>query len=239
MPSAVPDGSTTPYAVAGGPSYSDSGNTKVPVSLYIKDGNDLSGGATTDAAVTGDTAGSRSAKLRGLNKILFDIWDSTNHLFAFNLKQVGATAVDTNSGNKSAGTQRVVLATDQPALTNAWQMQPVAGTSGAATPYHLISAATVNATNVKGSAGTIWGLDFANTNAAVRFIKLYDKATAPASTDTPVKTIEVPANGQFSRAFPVGIAFTTGIGFRTTTGLADNDTGAVGAGELSIDLEYK
>ena len=35
-----------------------------------------------------------------------------------NLTQLGGTAIDTNSGNKSAGTQRVVLATDQPLQTN-------------------------------------------------------------------------------------------------------------------------
>lgn len=34
-----------------------------------------------------------------------------------NVNQVAGTAVDTNSGNKSAGTQRFVLATDQPNLT--------------------------------------------------------------------------------------------------------------------------
>jgi hypothetical protein len=35
-----------------------------------------------------------------------------------NLNQIAGTGVDGNSGNKSAGTLRVVLATDQPALTN-------------------------------------------------------------------------------------------------------------------------
>lgn len=51
-----------------------------------------------------------------------------------NISQVGGTNVDTNSGNKSAGTQRVVLATDQPQLTNALKVdgsavtQPVSGT---------------------------------------------------------------------------------------------------------------
>ncbi len=35
-----------------------------------------------------------------------------------NLTQLGGTAIDTNSGNKSGGTLRVVIATDQPALTN-------------------------------------------------------------------------------------------------------------------------
>ena len=35
-----------------------------------------------------------------------------------NPSQINGTTIDTNSGNKSAGTQRVVIATDQPALTN-------------------------------------------------------------------------------------------------------------------------
>ncbi len=35
-----------------------------------------------------------------------------------NITQLGGTAIDTNSGNKSAGTQRVVIATDQAQLTN-------------------------------------------------------------------------------------------------------------------------
>lgn len=48
--------------------------------------------------------------------------------------KVGGTSIDTNSGLKSAGTQRVVLATDQPQLTNALKVdgsavtQPVSGT---------------------------------------------------------------------------------------------------------------
>jgi hypothetical protein len=51
-----------------------------------------------------------------------------------NVAQVAGTTTDTNSGVKSAGTQRVVLATDQPALTNALKVdgsavtQPVSGT---------------------------------------------------------------------------------------------------------------
>ena len=51
-----------------------------------------------------------------------------------NVNQLGGTATDTNSGSKSAGTLRVVLATDQPQLTNALKVdgsavtQPVSGT---------------------------------------------------------------------------------------------------------------
>lgn len=41
-----------------------------------------------------------------------------------NITQVGGTNIDTNSGVKSAGTVRVVLATDQPALTNKLLVTP-------------------------------------------------------------------------------------------------------------------
>jgi hypothetical protein len=43
---------------------------------------------------------------------------------AVNVGQLAGTTTDTNSGNKSAGTLRVVLATDQPALTNALKVSP-------------------------------------------------------------------------------------------------------------------
>lgn len=51
-----------------------------------------------------------------------------------NVSQMAGTTTDTNSGNKSAGTQRIVIATDQPQLTNAFKVdgsgvtQPVSGT---------------------------------------------------------------------------------------------------------------
>jgi hypothetical protein len=51
-----------------------------------------------------------------------------------NQAQVAGTATDVNSGVKSAGTQRIVIATDQPQLTNALKVdgsavtQPVSGT---------------------------------------------------------------------------------------------------------------
>jgi hypothetical protein len=46
-----------------------------------------------------------------------------------NQAQVAGTATDTNSGVKGAGTQRIVIATDQPALTNALKVDPSAVTS--------------------------------------------------------------------------------------------------------------
>ncbi|OLE53281.1 MAG: hypothetical protein AUG51_13910 [Acidobacteria bacterium 13_1_20CM_3_53_8] len=226
----------------------------VPIAGTVSEVNSASilavEGATGDAAVVGDNTGSLSAKLRGLTKILNDIWDSVNHLFHFNLKQVGGTAVDTNSGNKSAGTQRVVIATDQPSLSNA---QPVSGTvtvnagtgnfntaatSGGSTPSHTISASGTNATNLKGSAGQVYGFCISNSNAAARFFKLYDKSTAPTiGTDTPKMTVQLPPNSTVIRAFPVGLAFSSGIGWGLTTGIANSDTGSVGT-DISVDIDY-
>lgn len=52
-------------------------------------------GTTTDAAVTGDNSGTFSAKLRGLSKILSDVWDSVNHRFHVN---VDAGSITANAG---------------------------------------------------------------------------------------------------------------------------------------------
>lgn len=45
----------------------------------IADGANVTQGAIADAAVTGDSAGTIAAKLRGLIKMLGDVWDSGNH----------------------------------------------------------------------------------------------------------------------------------------------------------------
>lgn len=75
-----------------------------------------------------------------------------------NVAQLVGTAVDVNSGTKSAGTQRIVIATDQPALTNALKVdgsavtQPVSGTvtatQGTGTNLHAVidSGSTTAAT---------------------------------------------------------------------------------------------
>jgi hypothetical protein len=198
------------------------------VNANLVSGSDIATveGTPSDTAVTGDNTGTHSAKLRGLNKILADIWDSANH----RIKVDGSGVTQPVSGTFWQSTQPV-----SGTVTN----NPGAATSGGTTPYHLISAASDNSTNVKGSAGQIYDMTLSNTNAAARYFKLYDKATAPASSDTPKRTIQIPANATVICAFPVGMSFASGIGFRATTGLADADTGSVGASDLSIDLGYK
>ena len=63
-----------------------------------------------------------------------------------------------------------------------------------------------------------------NDAAATRYVKIYDKLTAPTSADTPKLTIRVPASTTLPVAVPTtGVLFTLGLGVRCVTGRADND----------------
>lgn len=79
-----------------------------------------------------------------------------------------------------------------------------------------------------------------NLDATTIYLKLYDKATAPAvGTDTPKLTIPIPTAAVAVVEFLGGIDFTLGIGVGATTGVADNDTGAPGANEVVGQLLYR
>ena len=97
-------------------------------------------------------------------------------------------------------------------------------TSGGATVHRKTSAASTNATNVKGSAGQVYGLTVTNSNTSARYLKLYNKATAPTvGTDTPHFDVMIPGSGGVALSFAVGIVFGTGIAYALTTGAADAD----------------
>lgn len=68
----------------------------------IADGADVAEGALADAAVTGDNTGSVTAKLRGLSKMVADVWDSVTH--ALGVKQIGTWTVTTSPVTASAAT---------------------------------------------------------------------------------------------------------------------------------------
>lgn len=89
------------------------------------------------------------------------------------------------------------------------------------------AAATTNATVAKASAGVLHMISGYNAAAAVRYVKVYNKATAPTvGTDTPILTLAVPPSAAF--AFDIGgLYFSTGIAYALTTGAADADTGAL------------
>lgn len=154
---------------------------------------------------------------------------------------------DGSSTDASASNPLPVTVSSLPAAsvsTDALGAAPLAETTLAgATPYKLNSAASTNATSVKGSVGKVYSILLTNTNAAVRYVKFYNKATAPTvGSDTPVLVIAVPGNTAGAGvSWPLGgvpLKFSTGIALAITTGAADADTGAVAANEIIVNLGY-
>jgi hypothetical protein len=121
--------------------------------------------------------------------------------------------------------------------------QVIASTSGGSSAYTLLSAATTNAQSVKASAGQLYGYYISNVSAGVRFVKLYNKASAPTvGTDTPVLTFPIPTNGTSGAganvSFNPGIAFSTGIAIAITGADGTADTTAIGVGDVRLNLLY-
>lgn len=104
----------------------------------------------------------------------------------------------------------------------------------------LSAAASTNGTLVKNASGDLFNIDGYNNNAAARFLKLYNKASAPTvGTDTPIRTMRLPPTSQYSFSFNPPLYFGTGIGFGCTTAAADADTGALTAGDLvAQNIDY-
>ena len=142
----------------------------------------------------------------------------------------------------NAGTGGDTFAADDVSGVKFARVKVVCGSDGVAqdnwTPFRLISAASTNATSVKASAGSVGFIHATNLNAAARFLKLYNKASAPTvGTDTPIATLVIPGNtagAGFVLPITGGVFFSTGIAYAVTGAYADADTTAVAAGEVFI-----
>jgi hypothetical protein len=171
-----------------------------------------------------------------------------------NLKQVNGTTVDTNSGSKSGGTLRVVIATDQPSLSNAqpvsqsgtWTLQPGntpntspwlitqnPATSGGLSIYTGSIGAT--ATSVKSSAGQVYGWYIFNSNSSTVYVQIFNVASGSVTlgTTSPTMSLGIPAGAAANVEFVNGIAFGTAITVAVTTARAGG-TGPSNTVDLNI-----
>jgi hypothetical protein len=103
----------------------------------------------------------------------------------------------------------------------------------------------VNATgvNIKASSGVVIDIIATNRATAERFLKLYNKATAPTAADTPVMTIPLDGTtggGQTGVSIDLtsGALFAAGIGVRATTGIADADVGNPSVNNVVLNMTY-
>jgi hypothetical protein len=155
------------------------------------------------------------------------------------LPVVQATAGPTQpvSGTVTATVANATIAAGTAAIGDVGQ-QYRANATGAASGTHLVSAATTNATIVKGSPGRVIGWSLANTNAAWRYVKLHNQTTTPTAGTGVVRTIAIPPNNVNTFNIEGGIAFATGIGLTTVTGAADADNTAVGLNDIVGDVFF-
>lgn len=120
-----------------------------------------------------------------------------------------------------------------------------AATTGGCTPGVTISAASTNATNVKASAGTLCKLVVVNSNSVLAYLKMYDGVAAPScSSSTVVASYVIPfgsSNSGGGVAIPLGPfgeAYSSGIAFCLTGGIANNDATNSVTG-ITISYSYK
>lgn len=115
-------------------------------------------------------------------------------------------------------------------------------TSSSTKAFRLISTTTTNAVVVKNTQGNLYTIVAIGLTEDVRFLKFYDKATAPTvGTDEPVLTIPVPTNLQGAGVvipLSFGLGFSNGIALALTSGSSDGDTGAIGSGDVILNLTY-
>jgi hypothetical protein len=174
-------------------------------------------------------------------------WEASVNGLSF--VRVRATAH--TSGTATWKFQRGSYATEPIPAAQISGTQPVSGTvtvtstritpnaaDGHSSHYHLISAGSTNDTLVLTGARAIGLITATNINAAARYLKLYNKATAPTSADTPVMTILLPPGQTTVIGGNSPIRLPLGIGIRLTTGIAVADTGAVAVAEHSVSIAY-
>lgn len=113
------------------------------------------------------------------------------------------------------------------------------GTTGGDTTYHLVSAATTNATNIKASAGKVAGWYIYNSNASARKVAFHNTAGTPTAGSSVYYSIVIPGLAATNVSFPDGIDFSTGIAITTVTELTDAGNTAVALNDLIINIYYK
>jgi hypothetical protein len=112
-------------------------------------------------------------------------------------------------------------------------------TTGGLSIFHLVSAATTNATNVKASAGTALRLVHLQLQRRRPQGRLPQHGRHPDRRASVSFAIVIPPTSAANVEFAMGIAFATGIGITTVTDLTDAGATAVAASDLIINLFFK
>ena len=111
---------------------------------------------------------------------------------------------------------------------------------GGLTPSRLLSDDTTHARCIKPHPGQLHAFILTNFGGSARFVKFYDKVTAPqVGIDPPALTLVVGGKDTFTAEFSTGIVFTHGIWVAITGKLADSDMTEVATNEVLVSLFCK
>lgn len=105
--------------------------------------------------------------------------------------------------------------------------------------HRKLALNTTNSTLVKAGEGSVFGGFVSNLTASAKFLKFYDKVSAPTvGTDAILMTISIPANSTVPLNTYGGIRFSVGVGYGITGAIGDSDTTALAANDVVINLLY-
>jgi hypothetical protein len=146
----------------------------------------------------------------------------------------------TVTANAGTGTFAVSLATNTPTLAAGsnlaadFAMQYRASATGAGTPTNINCPATPAVQTIKGSAGRLLGLYLVNTNATIRWLKVYNIVSPTLASSTATLRVPLPQNEPVFINFEGGMAFGTAITCAvTSTASMTDSTGAVTADDVT------
>lgn len=103
--------------------------------------------------------------------------------------------------------------------------------------YRNLNMSTTGAV-IAAAKSQIFSIVVYNNATSVRFVKLYDKATAATGSDTPLMTIGLTPTALNVVSVGQGIEFLTGISIRATQLVADNDATAPATNDVVINIGY-
>jgi hypothetical protein len=134
----------------------------------------------------------------------------------------------------------VVLAASSAVIGSVNATQVPSATAGGYTSRScVVSAASTNATLLKNSGGTVGRIVATNTSAAIKYIALFSKATAPVTgTDTPIFKFGIPPGQTLQITSDAGMRIATGIGFAITGGAPLLDNTPVAANDVILNIEF-
>jgi hypothetical protein len=162
------------------------------------------------------------------------------------LGAVAAVLGTTSDASSATGTAEAILkylaaqmTTALPAGSNLiGGTTPTAPTSGGLSTVRVV---TGTSGVIKASAGGLFHVIYQNTNGAVRYIQIYDKATAPTlSTDTPIATCQMALTSRGECDLTIyGVSGSAGLSWAVTTDDVAIPTTAGSSGDLHATFMFK